>query len=134
MGVHVRLPNDRNSYQSRVSSQKCSTRCWHVTFLLNHVALFIARCRFVAYRAVLQHQDSWQNVGVVLASKADVGAFILDMSKTLKMGCTTPSVPVEMTFKPSPRDVVGGSEDDEAETPLSVKSLRTLFGESKKIN
>ena len=88
-----------------------------------------ARCRFVAYRAVLQHQDSWQNVGVVLASKADVGAFILEMSKTLKMGFTTPSVPVEMSFKPATSDI----DDDEAETPLSIKSLRTLFGESKKI-
>lgn len=53
---------------------------------------------FIEYSICLVHRESWQNIGVILQSRADVSSFCLEVSKKLEMSYTAPPVPVNLSF------------------------------------
>lgn len=53
---------------------------------------------FVQYIVVLQHQESWQNIGSIKKSLADVASFCLELSKKLEMKYHTPPIPVNLSL------------------------------------
>lgn len=63
---------------------------------------------YVEYMIILQHRESWQNVGAMLVSKAEVSSFCLELSKTLDMRYKQPPMPVDLSI--NNRD--GHSESD----------------------
>jgi hypothetical protein len=46
----------------------------------------------------LQHRESWQNIGAILTSKADLTSFTLELSKQLGMRYDAPPLPVTLTM------------------------------------
>jgi len=48
------------------------------------------------YVIALGHRSSWQDVGVILQSKADVASFCLELAKKLNMRYTAPPLPVDL--------------------------------------
>lgn len=51
---------------------------------------------YVQYICILQHRESWQNIGAVLKSKADVTSFCLEAQKKLGMRYVTPAMPINL--------------------------------------
>lgn len=44
----------------------------------------------------LKHRESWQNIGAILTSKADVTSFTLEVAKQLNMRYNAPPLPVSL--------------------------------------
>lgn len=53
---------------------------------------------FVEYKCVLQHRESWQEVGQLLDSLANVQSFAFDVSKEMHMTYKAPCMPVELNM------------------------------------
>merc|ERR1712176_970862 len=51
-------------------------------------------CGYVEYKVILQHRESWQQIGALLASKADVQQFAFQLTKDLDMGYQSPPMPI----------------------------------------
>jgi len=51
---------------------------------------------FVEYKIMLQHRESWQNVGALLNSLADAQAFAFELMKGMGMDYHSPSLPVDL--------------------------------------
>ena len=47
---------------------------------------------------VLQHRESWQHVGALLVSKAEVTAFCHELQKKMDMRYKSPPLPVDLTI------------------------------------
>jgi hypothetical protein len=56
---------------------------------------------FIEYVIVLMHRESWQNIGPILNSTADVSSFCLELSKKLGMRYTAPPLPVNLSMAKS---------------------------------
>jgi hypothetical protein len=60
---------------------------------------------FIEYVVILQHRLSWQDVGAVLESRANVASFCLELQKQLDMNYHSPPMPVELSMTES-RDIL----------------------------
>lgn len=61
---------------------------------------------YVEYFLILQHRESWQNLGAILSSRGQVFNHVVELQKELAMKYKAPHVPVDI------RRVTGGDEDD----------------------
>lgn len=61
------------------------------------MAKFEADLGFQEYVIILQHRESWQNIGALLSSKAQVSAFCLELSKKMDMRYKSPTLPVDLS-------------------------------------
>jgi len=61
---------------------------------------------FVAYKIMLQHRDSWQNLAALTTALADVRQYAVNLSKQKGMQYKSPPLPVEMRMTPG---ITGGS-------------------------
>jgi len=52
---------------------------------------------YVEYKVIAQHRESWQNLGPVLQSKADLSSFCLEATKKLEMKYESPPMPVNLS-------------------------------------
>lgn len=80
---------------------------------------------FVEYLIALQHRESWQNVGPILASKAELASFCLEVSKQLGMRYVAPPVPVHLELETSKRalhEAISEMDFGKEDTPLSSPS------------
>ena len=86
---------------------------------------------FIEYVIVLSHRESWQNIGTILQSKADVASYCLELSKKLDMKYTAPSLPVSLSlFGPggdqqSQSDHISWNEDSVPEVQMGDESPKT---------
>jgi len=55
---------------------------------------------YVEVKIVLQHRESWQQIGALLNSLADVEGYAFELSKKLNMTYKAPCMPIEMTLTP----------------------------------
>lgn len=53
-----------------------------------------ANLGYVEYKVVLQHRESWQQIGALLNSKSNVHKFAFELSKELNMGYQSPPMPI----------------------------------------
>lgn len=53
---------------------------------------------FVKYTICLQHRESWQHLGAILNSKAEVASFSLEVAKQLGCRYTAPPLPVNLNM------------------------------------
>jgi hypothetical protein len=74
---------------------------------------------FVEYKTILQHRESWQQIGGLLTSLAEVQSYAYDMSQEMKMGYQSPSLPVEVRVAASSGAEQGSSEPPQAEAETS---------------
>jgi hypothetical protein len=65
---------------------------------------------------LLKHRDSWQNIGVVMQSKADVTSFCLELTKKLDMRYHSPPLPVELNVTTHDRREVDGSGKSQSDS------------------
>lgn len=54
---------------------------------------------YIGYVIVLNHVESWQNVGAILQSKADVASFCLEVSKQMDMRFIAPPMPIDLNME-----------------------------------
>ena len=66
---------------------------------------------YVEYKIILQHRESWQQIGALLTSKADVQAFAFELSKTLEMDYEQPATPIIVSRRDN-KDGTGSEEKD----------------------
>lgn len=89
---------------------------------------------FIEYVVVLQHRESWQNIGPILNSTADVSSFCLELAKKLDMRYTAPPLPVNLSMM-SGTPVAAASASADAnmgnqqakELPVDVRDITALF-------
>lgn len=58
---------------------------------------------YIAYVLVLQHVESWQNIGPILKSKADLSSFCLEVCKQMDMRFISPPKPIHLQGLPGGR-------------------------------
>jgi len=63
---------------------------------------------YIKYVICLQHVESWQNIGAILQSKADVSSFCLEVSKKMGMRFIAPPMPVDLSLVGKARDLLPG--------------------------
>ena len=51
---------------------------------------------YIEYKVILQHRESWQQIGALLNSRADVQLFAYELSKGMGMGYENPPMPIIM--------------------------------------
>ncbi|KAL7548223.1 hypothetical protein ACHAWF_011515 [Thalassiosira exigua] len=56
---------------------------------------------YIEYKIIAQHRESWQNVGPVLQSKADLSSFCLEATKKLAIKYESPPMPVNLSTSDS---------------------------------
>ena len=54
---------------------------------------------FINYVTIAQHRASWQDIGAVLSSKAELVTYELEVAKQLQMRYLSPPLPVNLTLK-----------------------------------
>jgi hypothetical protein len=77
---------------------------------------------YVEYKVILQHQESWQQVGALMTSLADVQSHAFEMSKEMGMDFQSPSLPVEMRLAQA-----RPGQEENAFNNLNT-ALNTMFG------
>ena len=90
--------------QRRSSKIDCRTQRSHF-LLLPYTALNGFRATrveqdsgFIEYIICLGHRNSWQDIGPILQSKADVASYCLELAKKLGMRYTAPPLPVNLSM------------------------------------
>ena len=53
---------------------------------------------YVEYIIVIQHRDSWQMIGQVLDSKANLSSYCMEVVKQLGMNYWVPPLPIDLTY------------------------------------
>lgn len=69
---------------------------------------------YIEYKIVVQHRESWQNIGPVLQSKADLSSFCLEATKKLDMKYESPPMPVNLSTSGN-LDISGIFEGEDGE-------------------
>jgi hypothetical protein len=87
---------------------------------------------YIQYVAILQHMQSWQNIGLIKQSLADVASFCLEASKKMDMRFMAPPMPIDLS-------ITNDSESGENLTYLNatsnlgnVKGMQTISALFKK--
>lgn len=75
---------------------------------------------------VSQHRESWQNIGSILTSKADLTSFTLELSKQLGMRFNAPPLPV--TLKMAGQG--GDNQTLSSELDQHSNDLRAMFAQT----
>ena len=74
---------------------KARPREW-LSFLGFRATQVAADLGYIEYIVVLQHRDSWQNIGALLQSKAILQSFCLELQKKMDMRYKSPPLPVDL--------------------------------------
>lgn len=119
-GLKVPSKTIQDFKEDLIEHVKSKPREW-LSFCAFRMTRVEADLGFVEYKIVLQHRESWQQVGGLLTSLADVQAYAFEKSKEMKMDYKSPSLPVEMRMTQA---------TPEATTPLNNMStaLNSMFG------
>ena len=54
---------------------------------------------YIEYILIAQHRESWQKIGSILNSKANLTTYLLEVTKQLGMRYISPALPVELKFR-----------------------------------
>ena len=73
---------------------------------------------FVEYIIILQHRESWQQVGAMLESLADVQTYAFELSKDMNMGYKAPCMPVELNIMPQQQELQQAATEPKLLPPL----------------
>jgi hypothetical protein len=65
---------------------------------------------FIEYVIILQHRESWQNVGTILESRATVASFCLEVQKQLDMKYHSPPMPIDLNVGTTTTTTYGANE------------------------
>lgn len=71
----------------------------------------------VEYALVIMHRDSWQMIGQVLDSKANLTSYCMEVTKQLGLSYRAPPLPVDLTYSKDgadKRDSVTEEVDNES--------------------
>lgn len=99
---------------------------------------------FIEYIVCLGHRNSWQDIGPILQSKADVASYCLELAKKLGMRYIAPPLPVNLSMannvqqqllQPTEQMVDAFQEGAQSPTPSAtgipmspdVRSLSAMF-------
>lgn len=74
---------------------------------------------FVEYLIVIMHRDSWQMIGQVLDSKANLSSYCMEVTKQLGLNYRAPPLPVSLTYSKAAADVEDSvTQEVDGETQL----------------
>ena len=96
-GITVSTETVEEFKQELIAYVKLKPREWF-DFSAFRLIRIEADLAFVEYKIVLQHRESWQEVGQLLDSLADVQSFAFDLSKEMQMTYKAPCMPVELNM------------------------------------
>jgi hypothetical protein len=88
---------------------------------------------FVKYTLALQHRESWQNIGAILDSKAEVASFSLEVAKQLGCRYTAPPLPVNLNMnagQPFYQNTDGDNMDDAGS--FDMGAIASMFQKMQK--
>lgn len=84
---------------------------------------------YIAYTLIVQHRDSWQKIGSVLGSKANLTTFLLEVSKQLDMRYFSPPLPVDLKIRDASTALqAAGLENHELDSPAATGFAAGFFG------
>jgi hypothetical protein len=86
-----------------------------------------AELGYIQYNVIIQHQQSWQQIGVIMESKAEVSSYCLELQKQLDIRYVAPPMPVNLTVDGGGGNGVGNEEPLEAALKSSSGPPSSLF-------
>eukprot|EP00977_Amphora_coffeiformis_P020775 scaffold8471_cov184-Amphora_coffeaeformis.AAC.20 len=93
---------------------------------------FEADLGYQEYVVILQHRESWQNIGALLSSKAQVSAFCLELSKKMDMRYKNPLLPIDLSMSKiisdSTESSKGGHRRRPTRTAEETREILSEFG------
>lgn len=66
-------------------------------------------------KVIAQHRNSWQAIGGIVESKANLTTYCLEVARQLEIRFSSPSLPVDLTLKENGLD--GSLEGDANDSP-----------------
>jgi hypothetical protein len=84
-GIGVAMETVETFKQEVIEYVKSKPREW-LAFCAFRITRIETDLGYVEYKAVLQHRETWQQIGALLTSLADVQSFAFEWSKTMGMG------------------------------------------------
>jgi hypothetical protein len=122
-GIRVSSGTVESFKKGLIEYVKARPRQW-LMFCAFRMTRIEADLGFVEYKTILQHRESWQQIGALLISLADVQSYAFELSKTMGMDYQSPSLPVEMRLAQTRT----GQEGEDT----TRDSLTSMFGTSSR--
>lgn len=63
----------------------------------------VANEGYMQYVIVIQHRESWQNIGQILESKANLSSYCNEVARQLNMHYRAPPLPVDLRYSQLPQ-------------------------------
>lgn len=83
---------------------------------------------YIGYTLIAQHRESWQKIGAILGSKANLTTYMLEVSKQLRMRYVSPPLPVDLKFTDASAALqAAGLKRQDIEKERSKGSAKSLF-------
>lgn len=83
---------------------------------------------FIAYTLIAQHRESWQRIGAILKSKANLTTFMLEVSKQMGLRYLSPPLPVNLRIQDASAALeAAGVKSQDVETDKSKGSSGSFF-------
>lgn len=93
---------------------------------------------FVEYAVNAQHRESWQNLGALLESKAQLSSFALELSKKMEMRYVSPPMPIDLNVRQNEAQLLNVPVPDAIDRDLNepgdfsgfdvAESVAAMFG------
>jgi hypothetical protein len=118
-GITVQVETVAAFKEQIIAYVKDKPREW-LSFAAFRMTRIEANLGFVEYKIVAEHRESWQQIGALLTSLADLSSFAFELSREMKMGYKAPVMPVELKMI---------EEDTEQSLPL-MPPVTSFFSRS----
>eukprot|EP00980_Cylindrotheca_fusiformis_P014044 scaffold3670_cov124-Cylindrotheca_fusiformis.AAC.20 len=99
-GLNVPAETIASFKEQLIAYVKSKPREWN-SFAAFRITRIEADQGYVAYIIVVEHRESWQQIGALLDSLGDLQAFAFELSREMKMGYKAPTMPIELKMMDS---------------------------------
>lgn len=124
-GLSVPSETIESFKEQLIAYVKSKPRDWHA-FLAFRMTRIEADLGYVAYIVVVEHRESWQQMGAILDSLADLQSFSFELSREMQMGYKAPVMPIELKMMETQQEQAA-RERPQPPSPL-MPPVTSFFG------
>lgn len=81
---------------------------------------------YVQYIVIVNHRESWQNLGSVLSSKAELQSFTLELTKKMNLRYHSPPMPIDLRMNSAAMNFLGIDSKDSEELAINEGSSNEM--------
>lgn len=81
---------------------------------------------WIEYVIVVMHRSSWQEIGMILDSKANMSSYCQEVAKQLGMHYTAPPLPVDLTYRRAEEQINQSTNAEEVDSEQRAREFRHM--------